>query len=215
MEGCLTKSSVINSTLAPALIPLISSNPTLAPALLPLIASNPTLAPAITLALLPTIMPALVPALERNTSILPALTKVLTPLIINTITIKEELYSILCDNSGMIEDVSPDMLLLLKCEIDTIKGKFIGNIMSLYMSMIHKQFFINKFNTCSVLERNKLENKIKRLNYKRPILIYDIEGNSHAVGLSIIYNKCPFDTNKNPFLTISTNLSKQNNRIYV
>ena len=227
MWSCLTKSSVINPTLAPtlapALLPLISSNPTLAPALLPLIASNPilapalipliasnpTLAPAITLALLPTIMPALVPALERNPSILPALTKVITPLIINTITIKEELYSILCDNSGMIQDVSPDMLLLLKCEIDTIKGKFIGSIMSLYISMIHKKKFIGNFNTCGTVERNILENKLKRVHRKRPFLIYDIEGGSHAVGMSLIYNKCPFSSLKNPFITTSINLSKQ------
>ena len=168
MWCCLTKSAVINPTLAPALIPLIesnptlapvlipliASNPTLAPALIPLIASNPTLAPAITLALLPTLMPALVPVLEKQPSLIPALTKVFVPLVISALTIKDNLYYILCDNNGLIEDATHDMLVLLHCNIDTIKGKFIGSIMSLYMSMIHKQFFIGNFNTCGALERN-------------------------------------------------------------
>ena len=209
MWCCLTESAVINPTLAPALKPLIASNPTLAPALIPLIASNPTLAPAITLALLPTLMPALVPVLEKQPSLIPALTKVLVPVVISALTIKDNLYSILCDNNGLIEDATHDMLVLLHCNIDTIKGKFIGSIMSLYMSMIHKQFFIGNFNTCGAIERNKIENRLKRGHRKRPILIYDIEGNSHTVGLSILYNKCPFDTNKNPFSTTSINLSKQ------
>ena len=127
-----------NPSLDPSLAPaLISSNPTLAS----LISSNPTLAPAITLALLPTIMPSLIPILESKPMLAPALTKALAPLIINAFSIKEDLYSILCDNNGMIEYKSSDMLLLLKCKIDTIKDRFIGNIMSLYMSMIHKQFF--------------------------------------------------------------------------
>jgi len=153
-------------------------------------------------------MPTIVPILEKQPSLIPALTKALVP-VISALTIKDNLYSILCDNNGLIEDVTHDMLVLLHCNIDTIKGKFIGSIMSLYMSMIHKQFFIDNFNTCSVLERNQIENRLKRGHRKRPILIYDIEGGSHTVGLSIIYNICPFDTNKNPFSTTSINLSKQ------
>ena len=203
MWSCLSKSSVIHPTLAPA------SNPTLAPALIPLIASNPTLAPAITLALLPTLIPSLVPILESKPMLIPALAKALAPLVISAFSKQEDLYAILCDNNGLIEDITINMLLLLKCEIDTIKGKFIGTIMSLYMSMIHKQFFIGNFNTCGAVERNKIENRLKRGHRKRPILIYDIEGGSHTVGLSIIYNKCPFSSIKNPFLTTSINLSKQ------
>ena len=195
MWSCLTKSAVINPTLAPALIPLI--------------ASNPTLGPAITLSLLPTLMPTLVPFLERQPALIPALTKALAPLVISALTTKEELYSMLCDNNGIIEDVSPDMLLLLKCEINTITGRFIGNIMSLYMSMIHKQFFIGNFNTCGEIERNKIENRLKRGHRKRPMLIYDIEGGSHTVGLSILYNKCPFNTNTNPFSTTSNKFIKK------
>jgi hypothetical protein len=194
MWCCLTESAVINPTLAPALIPVI--------------ASNPTLVPAITLALMPTLMPALVPILEKQPSLILALTKGLVP-VISALTIKDNLYSILCDNNGLIEDATHDMLVLLHCNIDTIKGKFIGSIMSLYMSMIHKQFFIGNFNTCGAIERNKIENRLKGGHRKRPILIYDIEGGSHTVGLSILYNKCPFDTNKNPFTTTSFNLSKQ------
>jgi len=77
------------------------------------------------------------------------------------------------------------------------------------MSMLHKQFLIGNFNTCGAIERNQIENRLKRGHRKRPILIYDIEGGSHTVGLSILYNKCPFYTNKNPFQTTSINLSKQ------
>jgi len=101
------------------------------------------------------------------------------------------------------------MLLLLKCEIDTIKGRFIGSIMSVYMSMLHKHFLIGNFNTCLALERNIIENRLKIGHRKRPILIYDIEGGSHSVGLSIVYNKCPFSSIINPFSTTSINLSKQ------
>ena len=81
--------------------------------------------------------------------------------------------------------------------------------MSLYISMIHKKKFIGNFNTCGTIERNILENKLKRVHRKRPFLIYDIEGGSHAVGMSLIYNKCPFSSLKTPFITTSINLSKQ------
>ena len=99
----------------------------------------------------------------------------------------------------MIKSISCDMLMLLKYDYDNIINRFIGIIMSLYMSLMHKQFIIQNFNSCGIIERNKLENKIKRVCHnKRPILIYDIDGKSHSVNVCIIYNKCPFTT-FNPF----------------
>ena len=200
MRWCLSKSRCIHPKLSQVSLPFIASNPTLSPTLAPAL-TKAILNPANTLPVLPSLLPALCPTPESNPLLIPTFTKALT--------IKEDLYSILCDNNGIIEDISIDMLSLLKCDIDTIKGKFIGNIMSLYMSMLHKQFFIGNFNTCCALERNKIENRLKRGHRKRPILIYDIEGGSHTVGLSIIYNKCPFSSIKNPFSTTSINLSKQ------
>ena len=173
------------SELAPGAIPIIL------PALIPIIQKNPELAPVVTLALLPTIIPSIVPILDKKPMLISALTKALAPIILSTVIQKEKTYYIMCDNEGMIEDLSEDMLSLLKCDIDTIKHKFIGSIMSIYMSMMHKQFFIGNFNSCGIKERNKIENKLKKGHRKRPILIYDIEGNSHSVGMSIIYNKCP------------------------
>jgi hypothetical protein len=214
-----------NSDSIPAFIPAIQKNtecmitipsiqqnsdsiPAILPAFIPLIKKNPELAPVVTFALLPTILPSLIPILDAKPIFIPALTKALVPIILSTVIEKEKTYYIMCDNDGMIEDLSDDMLCLLKCDIDTIKYRFIGSIMSIYMSMMHKQFFIGNFNSCGIKERNKIENKLKIGHRKRPILIYDIEGNSHSVGLSIIYNKCPFNV-FNPFSIPLETLSKR------
>ena len=160
------------------------------PEFMPFIATNPELVPAITSLLLPTIIPSLIPILDARPSLVPALKNALVPIITSAL-LQKTVYTILCDNNAMIECVSNDMLSLLKFDIDTIKHRFIGVIMSLYMSMLHKQFFIGNFNSCGAIERNKLENKLKIGHRKRPILIYDIDGKSHTVYLSILYNKCP------------------------
>ena len=197
MDACLHKYIIIpvnkeNETSLHKSISLISKNPKLLPVLIPLIEKEPELLPIITMALLPSI----VPVLEMSPSLIPALTTALVPILSKAFVKNEKKYTIVCNNQGMIENISDDMLLLLKYTKNTILGQFIGIIMSKYMSMLHKQFFINKFNNCCPIDRNKLENKIKNNlklgNCKRPIIIYDIDGKSNIVGLSIIYNKCPF-----------------------
>lgn len=95
-------------------------------------------------------------------------------------------YTILCDTHGTIVSVSDPLLKRLQYDSAILEGQFIGILMSEFMSMMHKKFFIGRFAAAKGVERNYLENKLKALHYKRPLLIYDIGGRAAPVSLSII-----------------------------
>lgn len=98
------------------------------------------------------------------------------------------LYTILCDKDGIIINATVPLLEKLNYRFDTLNGKFIGILMSDFMSMLHKKYFINMWNISKGVEKNRLENKLKALHHKRSLLIYDINGNAHTVSVSIQYS---------------------------
>jgi len=94
-------------------------------------------------------------------------------------------YSILCNKDGRIISVTDNLLERLKYNAKTLEGQFIGILMSDFMSMLHKKYFIHAFHASKGVERNQLENKLKALHHKRALIIYDIDRAAHIVNISI------------------------------
>jgi class 3 adenylate cyclase len=101
-------------------------------------------------------------------------------------------YTILCDNAGIIRSVTDPLLQRLNYNAKTLEGEFIGILMNDFMSMLHKQYFINTFHKSEGVQRNRLENKMKALHSKRSLIIYDIDGAAHNVEVSIEHRDTNF-----------------------
>lgn len=101
-------------------------------------------------------------------------------------------YKIVCDSTGAILSVTEPLLLELKYNAKTLEGQFIGILMNDFMSMLHKQYFINTFHKSMGVERNRLENKMKALHSKRSLIIYDIDNKAHNVEVSIDHHETNF-----------------------
>ena len=83
---------------------------------------------------------------------------------------------IFTDNNGMITDVSDETLTLLKYEYKILIGKFIGILMSPFMNFLHKNVYFAKYNTLSPLQKNIVHTFLSGIATKRPLIIYDING---------------------------------------
>jgi len=79
-------------------------------------------------------------------------------------------YIITCDKNGNIMNVT--QALLDKLNYSSLEGHFIGILMSDFMSMLHKKFFMYTFNESSGLEN---------VHAKRSLIIYDIDKVAHNV----------------------------------
>ena len=97
-------------------------------------------------------------------------------------------YEIICDTNGIIQDVTPLLLAKLGYNMGTLHRQFIGVLMNDFMSMLHKKYYIQMFRDSVGKEKNLLENKLKSLNHKRPLIIYDINMKAHHVSVSIHSN---------------------------
>lgn len=95
---------------------------------------------------------------------------------------------ILCDKKGNIVNVTKCLLKTLDYNFETLEGQFIGILMSDFMSMLHKKYFINTYNASKGVEKNLLDNKLRALHHKRSLIIYDINKKSHIVNIGIQYN---------------------------
>jgi Adenylate and Guanylate cyclase catalytic domain len=92
---------------------------------------------------------------------------------------------VLCNMSGHIINMTQEFLNRIHYNKETIRGDFIGVIMSDYISYLHKHFFIPKYHTSSKYELNRLEHKLSNMSYNRPLIIYDLYKNPLLVNISI------------------------------
>jgi len=113
---------------------------------------------------------------------------------------------IFCDKNGYIISVTESLLHKLKYSAETLEGQFIGILMSDFMAMLHRKFFISAFHTAQGVDKNKLENKLKALHSKRSLIIYDIDKNSHIVSVSITYN--------DPYFTLVVEFVKESSTLF-
>ena len=98
---------------------------------------------------------------------------------------EESKYIILCDKSGNIVNVTNPLLYKLGYKFETLDGRFIGILMNKFMSMLHTKYFIDTFHNSQAIERNRLENKLKCLHARRPLIIYDIDGAARYVEIYV------------------------------
>ena len=98
---------------------------------------------------------------------------------------KKPTYRILCSKEGLIMNVTYPLLEKLQYNFVTLNGQFIGIIMSEFMCMLHKKYYIPMFNMLEGVQRNRIENKLKNLHHRRSLIIYDIDRMAHYVQVSI------------------------------
>lgn len=105
---------------------------------------------------------------------------------INTInTIKVNGLVIKCDKNGIIFDVSDYFLTISGYKIDELKNKFIGIIMSPFLSYIHSHFILPKYSKLNHIEKKSVDVFISGLEYKRPMIIFGKNKNILYVNISI------------------------------
>lgn len=112
----------------------------------------------------------------------------------NCVAKDTEDYKIICDNQGYIKSCTKPLLNKMRFHAKTLEGQFIGILMSDFMSMLHRHFFISAFHASKGVDRNKLENKMRALHSKRSLIIYDIDKTAHIVHVSIEYKSPDFHT---------------------
>lgn len=95
---------------------------------------------------------------------------------------------ILCDENGIILDISDIFLKRLMFEKEIIVGSFIGIIMSPLISFLHKNFFIPKYKSLNKLEKNIVNLMLMGKTKERPLIIYDILLKPYYVLLSVNYD---------------------------
>ena len=106
-------------------------------------------------------------------------------MIIKQKPLRKTTYRILCDKEGIILNTTRPLLEKLQYNFSTLNGQFIGILMSEFMSMLHKKYYIPMFNRIDGVEKNRIENKLKNLHHKRSLIIYDIDRKAHYVRVSI------------------------------
>jgi hypothetical protein len=83
-------------------------------------------------------------------------------------------YEIVCDLNGFIKNVTDDVLSILLYDPDALTDKFIGVIMSPFMSYIHATVLLPKYKSASKFERNLMHIYLNAKTTKRPLIIYTL-----------------------------------------
>ena len=81
---------------------------------------------------------------------------------------------IICNNNGIIQEVSDDMVTLLQYEKHLLVGEFIGMIMSPFMSYIHNKILLPRYNAANSIQKNLMHIFLAAKTMKRPLIIYNI-----------------------------------------
>lgn len=104
---------------------------------------------------------------------------------INTQIFNSNQLVIICDKDGLIINISEKLLNLLNYKMIELKNKFIGVIMSPFLSFVHKTIIIPKYKSLNIIERKIIDIFISGTNYKRPMMIFDKNSNPINVNLSV------------------------------
>lgn len=94
-------------------------------------------------------------------------------------------FQILCDKDGIILHVDDNILELLTYDLNEIVGKFIGILMSPFLSYIHSHIILPKYTKLNFVEKKVIDIFISGLKIKRPIIIFDSKSCPVYVNLSV------------------------------
>lgn len=108
-------------------------------------------------------------------------------------SLNSKMFQILCDEDGYILYVADNLLKLLSYDLDEIIGKFIGILMTPFLSYIHSNIILPKYKKLNLIEKKEVDVFISGLKIKRPIIIFDSKSCPIYVNLSV---KMFFSVNK-------------------
>ncbi len=97
---------------------------------------------------------------------------------------KDELIFI-CDHNGCVLNVNRNVQDILLFSLSSLKGQFIGCIMSDFVSMLHAVHIFPAFKRANAMKRSAYSAKINALTNKRPLLIYDAQKKPYFVEISV------------------------------
>jgi hypothetical protein len=95
---------------------------------------------------------------------------------------------IVCDTNGIIKEVNNNAIDLLLYEKHILLGQFVGFIMSPFMSHIHKNILLPKYNSANMLQRNIMHIFLSGKTMKRPLIVYDLYRKPIYVDLTVKLN---------------------------
>lgn len=101
----------------------------------------------------------------------------------DTLNLKK--FQILCDKDGIILHVDDNILKLLTYDLDEIIGKFIGIIMTPFLSYIHSHIILPKYTKLNLVEKKVVDVFISGLKIKRPMIIFDSKSSPVYVNLFV------------------------------
>ena len=105
----------------------------------------------------------------------------------NIINNNKSLYTLNCDENGIIIDISPKLLEILLYKKKLIIGQFIGVIMSPFMNYLHKNIFLRRYAELSNIQKNIINIMLSGKTKKRPLIIYNAIGEPIYINLSVKY----------------------------
>ena len=82
----------------------------------------------------------------------------------------------LCTQKGVILDSNEQVERELLYSKADIRDKFIGMLMSPFISYLHKKVFLKRLKSSTGLEHSRILFKLKDLTNKRPFIVYDLHG---------------------------------------
>lgn len=78
-----------------------------------------------------------------------------------------------CNSSGKMIKISNELINILKYTPNELDGKFIGILMSPFISYLYKRYFIPKYENCKYKYKKKIMITDILSKNKRPLIIYD------------------------------------------
>ncbi len=106
----------------------------------------------------------------------------------NNKVLVDDKCKIICDTNGIIKDVNSNTLDILLYEKHILIDKFIGFIMSPFMSHIHEHILLPKYNSANMLQKNIIHIFLSGKTMKRPLIIYDLYRKPIYVELTVKLN---------------------------
>jgi len=106
---------------------------------------------------------------------------------------------ILANSNGEILSVSRTFEERLKYKLGSLRGNHIGEIMTPFMSLLHRKVFLKRYEEATPMQRNVIAlNLTAKTSGKRPLLVFDALREPVPVNLHIEV-RCMFDQNTSKF----------------
>ncbi len=92
---------------------------------------------------------------------------------------------LICDNNGIIKEVSENVLEKLGYNDYDLRERFIGILMNEFMSYLHKEILLKRYQNLNIIEKKVVHLFLSAHSSKRPLIIYDVYKNPNFVNLSV------------------------------